>query len=302
MNGHVDRNKVKVENMNKYLKYIPSSILVVILLCSSIASNASSVIIQGATVVASITDAQAIYGFTYSNNATDVVNDIDIAAGGAIDSLGTYLIVGAASTKQTDVVWAVGTNAGCLDTGVVGNSDYYLFVIERSDTLVVDYLCSLSNTAPNIPANYNHERLIGWIKRVGGTVVAFTTYQTEGGGLEFLWTVPTLDINLAATLTTSRRTDAVKVPLNFSVIAHLNVYVEDTASITAAIVYCPDQSDVAPSNAIAPLGTLNASTTLGGIRQMFVRTSAAGLIAARSTVATTDLYRVVTNGFKWSRR
>jgi hypothetical protein len=35
---------------------------------------------------------------------------------------------------------------------------------------------------------------------------------------------------------------------------------------------------------------------------MKIRTDATGNIAARSTVATTDNYNVVTVGFQWSRR
>ena len=59
--------------------------------------------------------------------------------------------------------------------------------------------------------------------------------EAEGGGLDFKWDAPTTDINLANTLTTTRRTDAVKVPLQFSVMAILRPYVTDAgASATAA--------------------------------------------------------------------
>ena len=244
-----------------------------------------------------------IYGFTYANNGADATNDIDVAAGGAMDSTGVYFLVGSALTKQSDVVWAVGTNAGMLDSGAVGNSDYYLWVIGRSDTGVVDYLSSLSSTAPTMPTSYDFRRLIGWFKRVGGTIVAFNTYETAGGGLELNWEVPTLDINLANTLTTSERTDAVKVPLNFSTIAHLNATVTDAVGTASAWVYCPDQTSAAPSTTAAPLANLYADS--GGIRainQLFIRTSATGTIAARGNVATVDLYAVSTMGFTWSRR
>lgn len=241
-----------------------------------------------------------IYGFTYANNGTD---NLDIAVGGAMDATGAYWITGAALTKQTNVAWAVGTNAGMLDTGSVGNSDYYIWAIARSDTGVVDYLSSLSSTAPTMPASYDFKRLIGWFKRVGGVVVAFTTYETEGGGLEMNWNVPTLDINLANTLTTARRTDAVKVPLNISVTAHLNVQINDGSSGQTAWVYCPDQTDAAPSGTAAPLGNVVLQTVAAGDTcQLRIRTSAAGVIAARSTLATCDLYAVSTIGFTWARR
>jgi len=244
-----------------------------------------------------------ITGLTYANSAVDATNDLDIAAGGAMDATGAYWMTLTAITKQSDVAWAVGTNQGGLDTGAVGNSDYFIWLIARSDTGVVDVLYSLSSTSPTMPASYDFKRLIGWFKRVGGTIVAFTTYETEGGGIEHMWTVPTLDINLANTLTTTRRTDALKVPLAFSVEAHVNIGVADVSGAVQNWFYCPDQTDAAPSGSVAP--GANIEVTSAGVtasRQMRIRTSAAGLIAARSTQATVDLYIASTMGFRWARR
>lgn len=246
-----------------------------------------------------------ISGLTYANNGSDATNDIDIAAGGAMDSTGAYwMALTSTLTKQSDAAWAVGTNAGWLDTGAIGNNDYYIWLIARSDTGVVDSLLSLSSTAPTMPANYSYKRLIGWIKRSGGTIVAFKTYETEGGGIDFAWSAPTLDVNLANTLTTSRRTDAVKVPLNFSTIAHIRTYMSDAAANFLALVCCPDETDAAPAVATAPLHTHNSNVGLmqASWADLFVRTSSAGLIAARATIATVDLYVVVTVGFRWDRR
>jgi hypothetical protein len=151
-----------------------------------------------------------------------------------------------------------------------------------------------------MPANYTLKRLYGWFLRAGGTIVAFHTYETEGGGLEFQWDAPTLDINLAATLTTSRRTDAVKVPLNFSVVASLNVSVVDATAQT--IWLCsPDQTDAAPSTTAAPLGNLFTGAAANTF-QMRIRTSATGTIAARSASNAIDTYAVSTMGFAWPRR
>lgn len=241
----------------------------------------------------------SMQGLTYANNGTD---SIDVAVGVARDATNAMDIsLASALTKQTNNAWAVGTAAGCLDTGAVANSDYYLWAIKRSDTGVVDALCSLSSTAPTMPANYDFKRLFGWYKRVGGVVVAFHTYETEGGGIEMRWDVPTLDVNLANTLTTARRTDAVKVPLNFSVVADLNVTIED-ALTAIAWVYCPDHTDAAPSATVAPLASLLNAGGISAFSNMLVRTSSAGLIAARSNTATVDLYAVVTQGFRWARR
>lgn len=251
----------------------------------------------------SLTGSGAIHGLTYANNAGDATNDLDIAVGGAMDATGAYWMkLASALTKQSDAAWAVGSAAGGLDTGAVGNNDYYIWLIARSDTGVVDVLYSLSSTAPTMPANYDYKRLIGWFKRSGGAIVAFHTYEAEGGGLEFTWDAPTLDVSLTNTLTTSRRTDAVKVPLNFSVIAHLNVLVYDAAAANYANICCPDQTDAAVDGVVAPGANQGNQLFTYSWSQMKVRTSSAGLIAARSVLSTVDTYKVVTVGFNWARR
>lgn len=120
-----------------------------------------------------------LYGLTLSNNAGDATNDIDIAAGVAADATNVRFMTGAALTKQTDVAWAVGSSQGCLDTGSIGNGTYHFFLIARSDTGVVDVLCSLSATAPTMPANYDFKRRIGAIIRSAGTVLGFTQYGDD---------------------------------------------------------------------------------------------------------------------------
>lgn len=247
-----------------------------------------------------------VYGLTY-DVGTDATNDININVGGAMDATGAYwMTLSTALGKQSDVTWAVGgttgTPAGWLDTGAVGNSDYYVWLIARSDTGVVDSLCSLSSTAPTMPTNYDFKALVGWFKRVGGTIVAFTTLETEGGGLEFRWTAPTLDINQANALTTSRRTDALKVPLNLMTKAHIRATVFDASTGFNAIIQDPAETDVAPSGTAAPLTTFNAPANQRMMDDLWINTSAAGLVAARADLATVDLYAAVTLGFRWSRR
>ncbi|MCI0549322.1 MAG: hypothetical protein L0287_00045 [Anaerolineae bacterium] len=248
-----------------------------------------------------------IEGLTYANNGADATNDIDIAIGSATDN-GTVassrrlLVLTSALTKQSDVAWAVGTNAGMLDTGAVGNNDYYLWLIYRSDTSVVDVLSSLSATAPTMPTNYNFKRLFGWFRRSAGAIVAFHTYEIAGGGLEYIWDTPTLDVDLSATLTTSERTDVLAVPTAFSVSAHVNILIKD-ATVSTAIFYNSDHTDLAPSSTAAPLYT-EVVHVAGQSSASYntIRTSSAGAISARSSVATMDTYKVSTLGFTWSRR
>lgn len=257
-----------------------------------------------ASWVAPVIPRGSIDGLTYANAAGDPTNDITVAVGGAMDSTNVkQIVLSAAITKRLDAAWAVGTNQGGLDTGSIADTDYYIWLIYRSDTAVTDVLFSASGTAPTMPANYNYKRLIGWFKRVSAAIVLFHTYETEGGGIELTWDSPTLDIDLANTLTTSRRTDAVKVPLNFSTIAHLNVVMGDGSAGFIAWVCCPDQTDAAPNLSAAPLfNVLETTTAVGPGQQMFVRTDATGKIAARASIATVDVYKVSTMGFRWSRR
>lgn len=246
---------------------------------------------------------QYLQGFTYQPNGSDVANDVDVAAGVALDSTGVYVLRGAALTKRLDAVWAVGTNAGMLDTGAVGNNDYFLWVIGRSDTGVVDYLASLSSSAPTMPANYDFKRLIGWVKRSAGANVAWKTYELAGGGLEFHWTASILDVYLTGTLTTTRRLDALSVPNGLSVAAMINVLLNDGASALYALIQCPDEADAAPNSSAAP-GTNARIYNVGqvGIAELDVRTNTSRQIAARASSSTFNTYQVVTRGFKWSRR
>lgn len=96
-------------------------------------------------------------------NATDSNNDLDIAAGVTCSIASPWRLIELVNpiTKQLDAAWAVGTNAGGLDTGTKANSTlYFVHVIRRSDTGVVDVLLSTSATAPTMPANYDQRDLI----------------------------------------------------------------------------------------------------------------------------------------------
>jgi hypothetical protein len=246
----------------------------------------------------------AIQGLTYANGS-DATNDIDIAVGGAMDATSVRMMVlESAITKRLDAAWAVGNNQGGLDTGSIADDDYYIWLINRSDTNVTDVLFSASATAPTMPANYNYKRLIGWFKRVSSAIVAFKTYETSGGGLEYAWVTPTLDIDDTG-LTTARQLDAIKVPVGFSVVATINAGVENSATPAKVWIYNPDHADVAPgatSPGAAPLQNVPYNVASNDWAfQLRVRTNTSGQIAARASAAVAQ-YSVVTLGFEWSRR
>jgi len=120
-----------------------------------------------------------LYGLTLSNNATDATNDIDISVGTAAEqdvANPTLMTLASAITKRLDAAWAVGSGNGGLDTGSIANTTYHVWLIQRSDTSVVDVLFSTSATAPTMPANYDRKRRIGSIIRESTAIVRF--YQT----------------------------------------------------------------------------------------------------------------------------
>jgi hypothetical protein len=245
---------------------------------------------------------KAVYG-TYANSGSDVTNDITFSAGGCMDDAGTTWSPLNAYTKQLDVTFVVGNNQGMLDSGAIGNVPYYLFAVLRPDTGVSDYIASASFASPTMPSNYTKKRCIGFIERLAGAISLFKVTEIGGGAIRTEWSVPALQVDVAATLTTTRRTDTVKVPTAFATLALLTVSITDTAANSGARVCNPDETDAAPSLTVAPLCNIATYTTVQpAVRQLRVQTSATGTIAARATIATMDNYRVQTDGFEWSRR
>lgn len=243
---------------------------------------------------------QTIEGLTYANGS-DATNDIDIAAGGCWDSTGAYWMQMAAITKQLDATWAVGTNQGGRLSGSLADGDFNIWAIGRPDTGVIDVgLETTANAAPTLPTNYTYYRKIGWFKRASGTIVAFKVHATGGGGINFVWSAPTTEVN--ASLSVSRREDAIKVPLNFSVMAQIRAYVADGANNITARICCPDEADTAVSGAADALANVvsQPGATATALLELRVRTSATGTIAARAA-ASLSTYKVSTIGFEWGR-
>ena len=244
-------------------------------------------------------------GLLWSVNGSDASNDIDVSAGAMADTTGTFILQLTSSiTKRLDAAWAVGTGNGGLDTGAVGNNEYYGWLIGRSDTGVVDFLWSLSATAPTMPTNYDFKAgPCAWVKRSGGANLAWQVYESGGGAVDFRFTTPVRDVNLANTLTTTQRTDSISVPKNFAVLARIRVLVYDATTVQKSLITRPGETNAAPSSTDTPLSNhAGANTSVGIAEELDVYTSATGTIAARSDLATADSYIVVTVGFYWSRR
>ncbi len=173
-----------------------------------------------------------LYGLTLSNNATDAVNDIDIAIGSCVDpTLGELLTLPSIITKRLDAAWAVGTNQGGLDTGAIANTTYHIWIIKRLDTGVVDALFSASATAPTMPTGYTAKRRIGSIVRAGATIRAFI----QVGDL-FTWDVPASDVT-TTTPGTSAITPTLTVPVGIVLEAQIAFGLLVNGAIGVAIGY-----------------------------------------------------------------
>lgn len=104
-----------------------------------------------------------IFGLEVANNAADPANDLDIAAGGAWPESGAGdLDLAAGLTKRLDAAWALGTDAGGLDTGAAAADTWYAVHLIGGDAVATDVLLSESATAPSLPAGYDRFRRIGW--------------------------------------------------------------------------------------------------------------------------------------------
>lgn len=118
-----------------------------------------------------------IYGLRCSNAAGDPSNDITVQSGVCASVLTGYALMTLGTiTKRLDAGWAAGNNQGMLDTGVVQNTTYHLYVIKNMTTGATDLLASLSPSTPTLPSGYTEYRRIWSIIRSGGANRQFRQY------------------------------------------------------------------------------------------------------------------------------
>ena len=152
----------------------------------------------------------------------------------------------AASTTKTTSAWAVGSGNGGLDTGAIAASTmYYIYLIKRPDTQVVDVLFSTSASAPTMPTNYTLKRLIGATLTDGSS--HFTPFIGYQDGTQ-MWTTLTQDVN-DATLTTARKTYTVATLPNVKCSVSLNVSLANAATVVADIYGDNNLTDSATASA-----------------------------------------------------
>jgi hypothetical protein len=217
-----------------------------------------------------------------------------VAAGEAADSTNVMLIQLVSAYTKTTATWAVGSAAGSLDTGAIANNTWYhVYLIRRPDTGVVDVAISTSASTPTlggtIPAAYTQYRRIGSV-RTNASAQWLRFFQL---GDEFLWSVPTLDINAANISNAAPELRVLPVPLGVQVNAFGVFYITSATLNAQVMLSSPD----APLSANVPVGlmALNVPVANTFVATSFnVRTNTASQIAAQSNFASTSLGLSVT--------
>jgi len=142
-----------------------------------------------------------IYGLNLTRNSTD---GIDIAVGSCRNTGNTSNIdlTSAFSNKLLANTWAVGSGSNGLDTGTVSISTwYYVWIIRKETNGTIDFLFSLSATAPTMPAGYTIKRIIGAVYRnFSGNIESFYQY-----GDYFYWNAPVTAFSGSLSTTSSTK-------------------------------------------------------------------------------------------------
>jgi hypothetical protein len=224
-----------------------------------------------------------------ANNAADATNDIDFAAGctTANSTALYYMAQPSAYTKRLDANWTVGTGNGMLDTGAVANATYHLFQIMRPDTGVVDYLASLSPTAPTMPANYTVFRRIASIVRSGGVNVAYI----QNGDI-FTLSVPVANVSTsnpgtaAITFTTSVPTGIVlSAYMKFLLIVGARAANTQYYGLLTAL----NQADTGPGLATSNAITVDDDDGNAGSSMIYADTNTSAQLRYRVSSSNADL-------------
>jgi hypothetical protein len=232
---------------------------------------------------------------------------MSIAAGVCCSDDFTTLMKLAAFSKTTSA-WALGSGNGGLDTGSIAASTWYHFyVIERTDTGVVDVLFSLQPAAggggsPTLPTNYTKQRRIGSGKTDASS--NWTAFIQDGD--RFVWSVPVNDVN-AANPGTAAVTRALTVPTGVNVYADLVVGgFNGNADGIATQVYVSDLAvaDTAAgaltANTVSAFG-LTGTSNSGAMAPAQVRTNTSAQVRTRLAASNANL-SLFMNTIGWTDR
>ena len=237
-----------------------------------------------------------LHGLTLSNNTSDAVNDIDIAAGScrSDDDTGNILLP-AGLTKRLDAAWDAGHDAGGLDAGSkAALTWYHVFAIARPDTGAADVLFSTS-LSPALPSHYTLKRRIGSIiTSANSSILRFL----QVGDLFWL---ATPIVNAAATsVGTSSVNFTLTTPLGVRVAPILNLFANKAAALPLLFARSPELDDISPNGASSGAmthATIGGAGVLTTPYQHSLVTNLSAQIAVRSSESSTNVH-VATFGWR----
>lgn len=219
------------------------------------------------------------YGCTLSRSAATTVG---ISACSTADDT-TFIVtpLQAAFTKTVGA-WTVGTGNGCLDTGALGASTFiYLYQIQRADTGVVDYLCTITYGSPTMPTNYGRKRFIGAVPMDGaGNINVFTQV-----GNRVILSVGVVELNnLFVNTTTAVSLTLAGVPSGYKVLVKVRALLFNGGGANNIRYSSLDEADVAASSGFATI--TNTTVAISVAADFEVMTSIAQAIRYRIANAT----------------
>ena len=167
------------------------------------------------------------------SNDTDTNHDINVTAGAGRNAANDGdLVLASEQTKQIDASWATGDDAGGLSSAltVATNTWYHLFLVLISGTVEVGFDTSV--VAANLIASDGATkfRRIGSVLTNGSAnIIGFISFETAGGGLEFVWGTIVADFSDTNPGTTSQ-TPALSTPLGIETQAKISAIALDANS------------------------------------------------------------------------
>jgi hypothetical protein len=229
-----------------------------------------------------------IAGLILSNASGVSSGSMSISIGEASADVAPYTIIPSTTVMtKTAAAWAAGTGNGGLDTGAIAaNTWYYWYLIQRPDTGDVDFIFSLSSTAPNLPTNYSLKRRIGAMRTNSASQwPLFKQY-----GYRFILNAPFLDLSTTAGNTIPANV-ALTVPRIAGVRALFRAIVAHGTGSNVAF-YALDEADTA----INANFFISLSAALQGAGHFEVTVNASAQIRYNCSVASTAV-RISTYGW-----
>lgn len=231
-------------------------------------------------------------GLTLSN-AADADHDITVAPGSAgsddADVSAVLMRLAAARTKQADVTFAEGNNAGGMISGdtLPTSGTVHVWLIMKADGTVD--VCFSTGLTPTLPTGFVYKRRIGSLRTdASANIRGFIQV-----GDWFFYKTPVMDISASQGSTPSNR--ALSVPVGLKLLARLAIYGTSTSQ-SQVVVVDPDITSKTAGVSPVELTTLSNGTGAGQANILLVMTNASGQVST-SMNGTSATIQLMTTGW-----